>query len=324
MAKLHFFYSVMNAGKSAQLLLARHNYEVHGFETVLFTSATDIRSGHGQISSRLGISAPARALVPSDDLFDIVSEIPKAKSRKPKMIVFIDEVQFLTPDQVRQASDIADDLDIPVLAYGLKNNVFGELFSPAVATVLAYADSIREIKQMCHCGSKATMILRFDRQGLVDRSGDVVKIGAEEAYVSVCRRCYKTGDIGNAARMTLVNEDGEGPVVCATCETVYRSFEGLYHGQQAYKCSATADRQGITGHYGSTVADGDRLVFVGKRPSHVRSGNICDPCITSLSDQGLVTTQSYGFDHFLSSDDFWEPDEPNENDDATLENLEKE
>lgn len=310
MAKLHFFYSVMNAGKSAQLLLARHNYAVHGFKTLLFTSATDTRSGDGLISSRLGISATARALVQTDDLFEIVAAIAEGAGRKPKIIVFIDEIQFLTPEQVRQASDIADDLNIPVLAYGLKNNVFGELFSPAVATALAHADSIREIKQMCHCGSKATMILRFDKEGRVDRSGDVVKIGAEEAYVSVCRPCFKAGDIGNAARQSLVREDEHvGPVVCATCETAYPSMSGTFLSQQAYRCSAVADRREVVGHYGSTVADGDRLTFVGPRPAHVRSGNMCDPCITKLMEDGLVSKGSSYFDGSLEElrlGDFWD------------------
>ncbi|NTF17762.1 thymidine kinase [Agrobacterium rubi] len=313
MAKLHFFYSVMNAGKSAQLLLARHNYDVHGFKTLLFTSATDTRSGEGLISSRLGISAPARALVPEDDLFEIVKGLSDHSARRPKTIVFIDEIQFLTPEQIRQASDIADDLNIPVLAYGLKNNVFGDLFSPAVATALAHADAIREIKQMCHCGSKATMILRFDGEGRVDRSGDVVKIGAEESYVSVCRRCFKCGDIGNAARRTLVAEgECDGPVVCATCEKAYISTDGMFFTQQAYRCSAVVDRKGITGHYGSTVADGDRLEFVGQRPAHVRSGNMCDPCITSLMDGGLIKTRSSlfgGCDDVLRPEDFFDPDE---------------
>jgi hypothetical protein len=218
--------------------------------------------------------------------------------RKQKIIVFIDEVQFMAPEQVHQASDIVDELDIPVLLYSLKNNCFSELFSPAVAAALALADDIKEIKQVCHCGHKATMILRFDKQGRVDRSGDVVRIGAEESYVSVCRPCFKMGDIGTAARSTLVDkETGKGPVVCATCETAYPSID--FETQQAYKCAAVANRTGLTGHYGSTVADGDRWEFVGDRPPHVRSGNICDACIVSLRDSGLITNK---YSYFGSSD----------------------
>jgi thymidine kinase len=308
MAKLHFFHSVMNAGKSAQLLLARHNYEVNGFKTLLFTSTTDTRSGEGVISSRIGISAAARALSPEDDIFRIAKDSMDTLARKPKTIVFIDEVQFLTSEQVKQASDVVDDLNLPVLLFGLKNNAFSELFSPAIATALAYADDIKEIKQVCHCGRKATMILRFDGEGRVDRSGDVVKVGAEESYVSVCRPCFKTGDIGTAARATLFDkESNTGPVVCATCETAYHSME--FESQQAYKCAAVANRSGLTGHYGSTVADGDRWEFVGDRPSHVRSGNICDACIISLRDAGSITnTYSYfgsSEPSDLSPEDFW-------------------
>lgn len=310
MAKLHFFHSVMNAGKSAQLLLARHNYEVNGFETLLFTSTTDTRSGAGLISSRVGISAPARALGPDDDIFRIVKDSIRPHQRNQKIIVFIDEVQFLTPEQVRQASDIVDDLHLPVLLFGLKNNAFSELFSPAIATALAYADDIKEIKQVCHCGRKATMILRFDAEGRVDRSGDVIKVGAEESYVSVCRPCFKMGDIGSAARAGLIKDGTHvGPVVCATCETAYKSMEGMFESQQAYKCSAVANRSGVTGNYGSTVADGDRWEFVGDRPAHVRSGNICDACILSLRDAGAITKQSSLFgvpdaEDYLGPEDF--------------------
>lgn len=313
MAKLHFNHSVMNAGKSAQLLLARHNYEVHGFKTLLFTSTIDTRAGEGVISSRVGISAPARALSPSDDIFRIVRDAIKPHVRKPKTIVFIDEVQFLTPEQVRQASDVVDELGVPVLLYGLRCNAFGEIFSPAVATALAYADDIKEIKQVCHCGRKATMILRFDKEGRIDRTGDVVRIGAEESYVSVCRPCFKMGDIGTAARATLMDEETrKGPVVCATCETSYPLID--FETQQAYKCAAVADRTGLTGHYGSTVADGDRWEFVGDRPPHVRSGNICDACIVSLRDDGSITNKYSTFGSSeaweeLSPEDFFAPEE---------------
>ena len=291
MAKLHFNYSVMNAGKSAQLLFARYNYEINGFRTLVFTSATDTRSD-AKVTSRLGIEADAVALRPDDDIFRIVCEqVPELHLRR-KTIVFIDEVQFLTSEQVRRASAVADFLNIPVLAYGLKNNVFGELFSPAVATILALADDIKEIKQVCHCGRKATMILRFDSRGLVDRSGEVVRIGAEDSYVSVCRPCYKAGNIGPVALASLVPEGAvTGPVVCATCQNTYTSIRGCYPSQQAYRCSAVADEVSVTGHYGSTVADMERWLFVGKRPDSVRSGNMCDVCIVDLRDRGAIVRE---------------------------------
>lgn len=300
MAKLHFFYSVMNAGKSTHLLQARYNYSAMGFETLLFTSARDDRNGVGKITSRLGLSEDARALVPEDNIFDIVSA--KSRSfRDPRTIVFIDEVQFLTPDQIRQASDIVDELRIPVMTYGLKNNILGELFSPAIATVLAYADAITEHKAICHCGRKATMILRFDQDGRVARGGQIVQVGGEDTYSSVCRPCFKAGNIGPMARRKIAeNSNGRfnehcGPVICCTCDKVYESMPGMAESEQAYGCSATANARGISGYYGSTVADGDHWVYVNGRPPEVRNGNICDECITSLRDRDLVVCETSYF-----------------------------
>lgn len=200
MAKLHFFYSVMNAGKTTHLLQAQHNYVENGGRALLFTSAVDHRAGIGVISSRIGISAEAQALVPDDNLLDIVR---KEHARDAVTVVLMDEVQFMSADHVRQASDIVDELGVPVMAYGLKNNVHGTLFSDAISTMLALADQINEIKQLCHCGGKATMILRYGAAGTVDREGPVVEIGGEGRYVSVCRRHFKSGDIGPASRRRL-------------------------------------------------------------------------------------------------------------------------
>lgn len=200
MAKLHFFYSVMNAGKSTQLLAAAHNYSQNGGRPLLLTSSVDNRAGVGVISSRIGISAEAQAISDEDDLFRIV----EAEHRKePVTAVLMDEVQFMTADHVRQASEVVDKLGIPVMAYGLKNNVLGTLFSESIAVMLALADKICEIKQVCHCGRKATMILRYGRDGTVDRNGPIVEIGGEGRYVSVCRRHWKVGDIGPAARKLI-------------------------------------------------------------------------------------------------------------------------
>jgi len=200
MAKLHFFYSVMNAGKSTQLLAAAHQYSSNGGRPLLLTSSVDNRAGEGVISSRMGISAEARAISLDDDVYRIVAEEHRCS---PVTAVLMDEVQFMSPDHVRQASDVVDGLGIPVMAYGLKNNVHGTLFSEAIGVMLALADQINEIKQVCHCGRKATMILRYDRSGAVDRHGPVVEIGGEGRYVSVCRRHFKEGDIGPAARRLI-------------------------------------------------------------------------------------------------------------------------
>jgi thymidine kinase len=200
MAKLHFLFSVMNAGKTTHLLQVRHNYIENGGHVLLFTSLIDDRFGVGKVKSRIGIEADAAALRKSDAIDAIVAA---EHARKPVTVVLIDEVQFMTADQVRQLAWIVDELGIPVMAYGLKNNVYGTLFSDAVATIMALADDFQEIKQLCHCGRKATMILKYDRKGDAVRSGEVVEIGGEGRYVSVCRPHWMKGDIGPAARQLL-------------------------------------------------------------------------------------------------------------------------
>ena len=200
MAKLHFFYSVMNAGKSTHLLQAAHNYAVTGWNVMLITSAIDDRAGVGKISSRIGLSQEARAISSAEDLLEIFK---KEYNKKKIDVVLMDEIQFMTKEHIEQASDIVDQFDIPVMAYGLKNNALGSLFSDAVATMLALADKINEIKQVCHCGDKATMILRYNSDGSISRSGPVVEIGGEGRYVSVCRKHYKSGDIGPVAAANI-------------------------------------------------------------------------------------------------------------------------
>lgn len=300
MAKLHFFYSVMNAGKSQMLLQTRHNYEQNLFKTIVLTSARDDRFGVGRVTSRLGGSAEAVAVSPDMNLFDLVREqVGPVGYRGPKAAVLVDEVQFFTPEQIEQLSDVADSLKVPVLAYGLKNNAFGKLFSPAVAALLAVADEAKEIKQLCHCGRKATMILRFDGKGRIDRGGDVVQIGAEGSYVSVCRPCCKRGDIGPVARAQIeATGDIADPVVCMTCDEVFPSMEGFRaETQQAYGCAAEATMFGVSGAYGSTKIDGEVWNWKdGRRPSHVHSGTICDGCIQKLMDDGSLVHEVYEFE----------------------------
>jgi thymidine kinase len=201
MAKLHFLYSVMNAGKTTHLLQVRHNYIENGGNVLLFSSLVDDRFGVGKVKSRIGIEADAIPLRNSDDIGTIVAQEHAAK---PVTVVLIDEVQFMTADQVRQLAWIVDELNVPVMAYGLKNNVYGTLFSDAIATIMALADDFQELKQLCHCGRKATMILKFDRNGEAVRTGEVVEIGGENRYVSVCRPHWTKGDIGATARRLLM------------------------------------------------------------------------------------------------------------------------
>jgi thymidine kinase len=200
MAKLHFIYSVMNAGKTTHLLQVRYNYIENGGHVLLFTSLIDDRFGVGRVKSRIGLEADAIPLRRGDDIGSIVAA---EHEKKPVTVVLVDEVQFMTAEQVSQLAWIVDELNVPVMAYGLKNNVYGTLFSDAIIAMMALAQDFQEIKQLCHCGRKATMILKFDPDGEAVRSGPVIEIGGESRYVSVCRPHWTKGDIGPAARQLL-------------------------------------------------------------------------------------------------------------------------
>jgi thymidine kinase len=187
MAKVYFYYSAMNAGKSTVLLQSSYNYQERGMRTMVFAPAVDNRSGIGCVKSRIGLEAPAEALASDANLFKRV-ESEHAKS--PIACVLVDEAQFLTPGQVAQATDIADTLGIPVLCYGLRTDFQGKLF-PGSAALLAVADDLIELKTICHCGRKATMNLRTGPDGKGLREGAQIEIGGNERYVAMCRRHYK-------------------------------------------------------------------------------------------------------------------------------------
>ena len=186
MAKLFFYYSSMNAGKSTTLLQSAHNYRERGLRPLLFTPQLDTRAGKGQIASRIGLTAEAHAFSPTDDLFKL------ADAQETIDCVLVDEAQFLTRAQVYQLGEIADQLNTPVLAYGLRTDFQGNLFEGS-RHLLAWADKLVEIKTICHCGSKATMVLRTDEEGNVLREGAQVEIGGNERYISVCRKHFKEG-----------------------------------------------------------------------------------------------------------------------------------
>ncbi|CUH76735.1 Thymidine kinase [Tritonibacter multivorans] len=183
MAKLYFHYSTMNAGKSTVLLQASHNYRENNMDTYLLTAGIDDRAGQGRIASRIGIDAEADVFRPGDDLQVKI----KARLDQGRVAaVFIDEAQFLTKDQVWQLARAVDDLRVPVLCYGLRVDFQGNLFEGSAA-LLALADEMREVRTICHCGKKATMVVRMDDQGRVLTEGDQVQIGGNETYVSLCR-----------------------------------------------------------------------------------------------------------------------------------------
>jgi thymidine kinase len=186
MSKVYFFYAAMNAGKSTLLLQSSYNYNERGQRTLLFSPAIDTRAGPGKVSSRVGLSATARSLSESANVFE---EVSREHASLPVACVLVDEAQFLTDKQVWQLTDIADVLGIPVLCYGLRTDFQGNLFVGA-ARLLAVCDKIQEIKGICHCGRKATMNLRM-RNGAPVREGAQVEIGGNDLYLPVCRKHFK-------------------------------------------------------------------------------------------------------------------------------------
>ena len=190
MAKLYFCYASMNAGKSTILLQAAYNYRERGMTPMLFTAALDDRAGLCRIASRIGLEAEALMFAEGDDLFEVI----KADT-KPCDAVLIDEAQFLSEAQVWQLARVADELSIPVLCYGLRTDFQGKMF-PGSAALLAIADTLREIRTICWCGSKATMVLRLDTDGKPVTEGAQVAIGGNESYVSLCRKHWLATDMG--------------------------------------------------------------------------------------------------------------------------------
>lgn len=187
MAKLYFHYSTMNAGKSTILLQASHNYIERGMQTYLLTARVDDRGGAGRIASRIGIGEVAETFDPDDDLF---ARITARLAQGPCACVFLDEAQFLTRDQVWQLARAVDDLGVPVMCYGLRVDFRGELF-PGSAALLALADEMREVRTICHCGRKATMVVRLGPDGQALRDGAQVLIGGNQTYLSLCRRHWR-------------------------------------------------------------------------------------------------------------------------------------
>lgn len=185
MAKLYFSYSTMNAGKSTLLLQASYNYRERGMRTILLTSALYAGEG-GVITSRIGISSEADLYAEDDDLFDFI----RLSAEEAKVdCVLVDEAQFLTPEQVWQLARVADRLRVPVMCYGLRTDFRGKLF-PGSAELLAIADVLREIRTICYCGAKATMVVRKGADGRVLTEGSQVAI-EKSVYVSLCRRHWE-------------------------------------------------------------------------------------------------------------------------------------
>lgn len=188
MAKIYFYYSAMNAGKTTTLLQSAHNYHERGMRTLILTPKLDNRFGEGTVASRIGLSARGRIFDRDEDLLQLVRADIDANGKLH--CVLVDEAQFLSKSQVWGLTDVVDHLDVPVLAYGLRTDFRGELFEGS-QYLLAWADSISEIKTICHTGRKATMVVRVDDQGHAITDGPQVEIGGNKRYVSVSRPEFK-------------------------------------------------------------------------------------------------------------------------------------
>jgi thymidine kinase len=190
MAKLHFYYSAMNAGKSTTLLQSSYNYQERDMDTLLYIPQIDVRVGVGVIGSRIGLKKEA---FPFSSDFDLFADIKQKLAANGNIkCVLVDEAQFLTKEQVEQLCKVADQLNIPVLAYGLRSDFLAEPF-PGSKYLLALADELNEIKTICFCGRKATMNMRIDEKGNKVYQGEQVEIGGDDRYVAVCRKHFYEG-----------------------------------------------------------------------------------------------------------------------------------
>ena len=186
MAQLYFYYSSMNAGKSTALLQSAYNYQERDMRPFIMSAALDDRYGLGKVTSRIGLAAEAQLFNGRDNLFGILKV---ENLKKPLDCILIDESQFLSREQVKQLTLVVDQLNIPVLCYGIRTDFRGELF-PGSQYLLAWADKLVELKTVCHCGRKATMVVRTDEEGMVIKDGEQVVIGGNERYQSLCRRHF--------------------------------------------------------------------------------------------------------------------------------------
>ncbi|MCG8415301.1 MAG: thymidine kinase [Pseudomonadales bacterium] len=187
MAKLYFYYSSMNAGKSTSLLQSSYNYKERGMNTLILAPELDDRYGVGKVTSRIGLESDAISFKAADDLFKVVSE---QNEQQALHCVLIDEAQFLSKQQVYQLGEVTDELNIPVLAYGLRTDFRGEPFEGS-KYLLAWSDNLKELKAICHCGAKATMVVRMGDDGTPIKEGSQVEIGGNDRYVSMCRRHFR-------------------------------------------------------------------------------------------------------------------------------------
>ena len=195
MAKLYFYYSAMNAGKTTTLLQSSYNYRERGMNTMVLKPSIDDRHTSPVVRSRIGLESHAVCFKAEDDLLELIE---KRHNKTPLSCILLDEAQFLTKNQVFTLGEVVDEMQIPVLAYGLRTDFKGELFEGSLH-LLAWADELLEIKTVCHCGKKANMVLRLDENGATIKSGRQIQIGGNDNYVSVCRKHFKTSKSRNSS-----------------------------------------------------------------------------------------------------------------------------
>ncbi len=193
MAKLYFNYSSMNAGKSTALLQANHNYLERGMKTMMFTFSEDNRFEKGMIVSRIGIKSNAH---PFNNSTDIHAEVSNQLKQEKVDCLLVDEAQFLTKKQVHDLGRVVDELNIPVLTFGIRTDFQGELFEGS-KYLLAWADNLKEIKTVCWCGRKATMVVRINDKNEIISEGEQIEIGGNERYVPLCRSHFVSKNLGN-------------------------------------------------------------------------------------------------------------------------------
>jgi thymidine kinase len=187
MAQLYFKYGAMGASKTANVLMARFNYEERGQQTLLVKPRMDTRDGDHMVASRIGLSYPCI-------YFDELKQLTIMELQQ-NACIFVDEAQFLTREEVMHLVYLVDDLEIPVICYGLRADFKGELF-PGSEALLAWADKLEEMKTICWCGRKATFNARFDSTGKVLKEGEQVVLGANDQYIGLCRKHWRSGDLG--------------------------------------------------------------------------------------------------------------------------------
>lgn len=195
MAKLYFRYGAMSSSKTANALMVKYNYGERGQNALLVKPAIDVRDGVRTVKSRCGLSSEC-VLFHEMDIAAI--------KRGDYDCIIVDEAQFLSKDEVQLLTDIVDECNVPVICYGLRTDFQGNFFEGS-HWLMAWADTIEEIKTICWCGRKATMVARVV-DGKFVKSGEQILVGGDDMYVSLCRRHYNEGSLGpNGGRLTPVN-----------------------------------------------------------------------------------------------------------------------